>query len=82
MLAVVLFIHLLIASMTCICCQVLATPDEDAPDPFDETYKWGERVKRKYQSLVVQARKDPKLALDSQYDKRATFIRIIDEVGV
>jgi hypothetical protein len=60
--------------------DVLTTVDEDVPDPFDQTYEWSENVRRKYQSLVVQARIDPKLALDNQYDKRATFIKIIDEV--
>lgn len=59
---------------------VLAAPDEDSPDMFDETYDWGQRVRRKYQSLVVQARRDPKYAMDNQYDRRATFIKIIDEV--
>ena len=32
------------------------------------------------QSLVVQARRDARFALDHQYDKRATFVKIIDEV--
>ena len=34
-----------------------------------------------YQSLVVQARRDARFALDHQYDKRATFVKIIDEVS-
>ena len=34
-----------------------------------------------HQSLVVQARRDARFALDHQYDKRATFVKIIDEVS-
>lgn len=58
------------------------TEDGDMPDPFaglNEAHEWGQRVRSSYQSLVVQARRDPKYALDNQYRKRATFIKIIDE---
>jgi hypothetical protein len=60
--------------------NVLLADDADAPNPFSDTFLWGEQVKLKYRSLVVQARQDAKTALDMQYDKRATFIKIIDQV--
>ena len=48
-------------------------------DMFLNTKDWGEQIKTKYASMVVQARTDAKLAMDSQYDKRRVFVRIIDE---
>lgn len=60
--------------------EVLQQPSKnDLPDPFVEAAVWGEAVKRKYQSLKALAKTDTKAALDTQYDKRATFINIIDE---
>lgn len=39
-------------------------------DMFTDTYEWGEQIKKKYASMIVQARTDPKYAMDNQYDKR------------
>lgn len=39
-------------------------------DMFTDTYEWGEQLKRKYASMIVQARTDPKYAMDNQYNKR------------
>ena len=50
----------------------------DMPDPDTDVADWGNKVRRKYESLVTVARLDPKKALDTQYDKRKTFIKIID----
>ena len=58
--------------------DVLSDAKDDMPDPFSDA-EWGQRVRSKYQSLLVQARRDPKYALDNQYNKRATFIKIIDD---
>lgn len=58
--------------------DVLLKEDDDLPDPFVESAEWGERIKLKYQSLKSLAA-DPKKALDTQYDKRKTFIKIIDQ---
>jgi hypothetical protein len=58
--------------------DVLSKEDEDQPDPFIESAEWGENVKLKYQSLKA-LKSDPKKALDTQYDKRKTFIKIIDQ---
>lgn len=62
--------------------DVLTEGDDGVPDPFagvSQAHEWGQRVRLSYQSLLVQARRDPKYALDNQYNKRATFIKIIDE---
>ena len=48
------------------------------PDPFAETSDWSARIKMKYQSLKALAKADPKKALETQYDKKKTFIKIID----
>jgi len=58
--------------------DVLLKDDETMPDPFAQSAEWGERIKLKYQSLKALA-SDPKKALDTQYDKRKTFIKIIDQ---
>lgn len=58
--------------------DVLLKDDETMPDPFAQSAEWGERIKLKYQSLKALAA-DPKKALDTQYDKRKTFIKIIDQ---
>ena len=60
--------------------EVLSQPSSgDIPDPFVEAAEWGDAVKRKYQSLKAMVKADTKNALDTQYDKRATFIKIIDQ---
>jgi len=60
--------------------EVLSQPNKnDLSDPFVEPAEWGEGVKRKYQSLKALTKADTKKALDTQYDKRATFIKIIDQ---
>merc|ERR1711871_356390 len=58
--------------------DVLLKDDETMPDPFAQSAEWGEKIKLKYQSLKALA-SDPKKALDTQYDKRKTFIKIIDQ---
>ena len=58
--------------------DVLSKEDEDQPDPFIESAEWGQNIKLKYQSLKA-LKSDPKKALDTQYDKRKTFIKIIDQ---
>ena len=58
--------------------DVLSADTGNLPDPFSETAEWSERVKLKYQSLKALAQTDPKRALETQYDKKATFIKIID----
>jgi len=59
--------------------EILSQPNKnDLPDPFVDAASWSESVKLKYQSLKTLAKSDGKLALETQYDKRATFIKIID----
>lgn len=59
--------------------EILSQPNKnDLPDPFVDAASWSESVKLKYQSLKSLAKSDGKLALDTQYDKRTTFIKIID----
>lgn len=52
----------------------------DGPDMFTEEAQWAEKVKGRFQSMraLMQAG-DPAKLLDSQYDKKATFLRIIDQ---
>jgi len=49
------------------------------PDPDTNLVEWADKVRNKYQSLISAAKFDPKRALDTQYDKRQTFIKIIDQ---
>ena len=58
--------------------DILAADDGSMPDPFAETSDWSARIKMKYQSLKALAKADPKKALETQYDKKKTFIKIID----
>jgi len=49
------------------------------PDPDTNLVEWADKVRSKYKSLLSVAKFDPKRALDTQYDKRQTFIKIIDQ---
>jgi hypothetical protein len=48
-------------------------------NPYLDIETWSEEVIKKYQSLKTMANMDMKKAIDSQYDKRFTFINIIDQ---
>jgi hypothetical protein len=58
--------------------DVLTKENEDEPDPFLESVEWGDKVKQRVRSLKA-LKSDPKKALDTQYDKRKTFVKIIDQ---
>ena len=58
--------------------RVLEKSQSEQVDAFDDTVGWSENVKLKYQSLKAIVGKDTKNALDTQYDKRSTFIEIIN----
>lgn len=60
--------------------DVLSQPDKnDIADPFTNVGDWQDSVKLKYQSMKAMAMNNTKKALDTQYDKRATYINIIDQ---
>ena len=58
--------------------DVLCRENVNAIDPFADEVEWGENIKLKYQSLKSLV-SDPKRILDTQYDKKKTFIKIIDQ---
>lgn len=58
--------------------DVLTKEDENEPDPFIESAEWGEQIKQRIRSLKA-LKSDPKKALDTQYNKRKTFVKIIDQ---
>lgn len=58
--------------------KVLQSGYAEMPDPNTDLAAWSEKVRMKYKSLRVTARFDPKKTMETQYDKRATFIKIID----
>jgi hypothetical protein len=58
--------------------DVLTKESENEPDPFIESAEWGEQIKQRIRSLKA-LRSDPKKALDTQYNKRKTFVKIIDQ---
>jgi hypothetical protein len=45
---------------------------------FDPDFDFAEMTKEKYQSLQALVKTNPKKALETQYDKRKTFIDVID----
>ena len=59
--------------------RVLEAAGMEEVDAFSDTLGWSEKVKLKYQSLKAIAALDTKKALDTQYDKRAVFLNIIDQ---
>ncbi len=59
--------------------RVLENSSKGDVDAFSDTLGWSEKVKLKYQSLKAIAATDTKKALDTQYDKRAVFLNIIDQ---
>ena len=59
--------------------RVLEESGKEEIDAFSDTQGWSENVKLKYQSLKAIAATDTKKALDTQYDKRAVFLKIIDQ---
>jgi len=58
--------------------DVLERDTGGMPDPFTETVDWSDKVKIKYASLKKAVKEDTQAALLTQYDKRATFIKLID----
>ena len=58
--------------------NILEKEGEALPDPFIESSGWTESIQKKYQSLV-SLKKDPSKILETQYDKREVFIKIIEE---
>lgn len=59
--------------------DILASVAE-GPDFFSEELDWSERVKLKYRSMkALMAQSEPAKLLDTQYDKKATFVRLIDQ---
>eukprot|EP01039_Chlorochromonas_danica_P009538 gene9538-10542_t len=53
------------------------TPDP-TPIPYRNLNEWCQHIKAKYRSLKYLVKQDPKRALDTQYNKRSTFIGLID----
>jgi hypothetical protein len=52
----------------------------DGPDFFNEEVDWSEKVKLRYQSMkALIQQSDPSRLLDTQYDKKKTFTKIIDQ---
>lgn len=58
---------------------VLEAPDDNPTNPFIDVSKWSEETRKKYESLKYLAANDPKKALDTQYDKRKVFLKIIEQ---
>jgi hypothetical protein len=62
--------------------NILVKESIKGPDPFMDTYDWGENVKNKYRSLVSQSVKNSQQAFYDQYDKPKVFIELIDSVSL
>ena len=58
--------------------DILSKDPGNMPDPFSEPSEWSAAVTTKYNRLKESAQNDPKGFLNTQYDKRTTFIKIID----
>lgn len=58
--------------------DVLSKDPGNMPDPFTEPAEWSAAVTTKFNRLKDSAQNDPKGFLNTQYDKRTTFIKIID----
>ena len=58
--------------------DILSKDPGNMPDPFTEPGDWSAAVAAKYNRLKESAQNDPKGFLNTQYDKRTTFIKIID----
>lgn len=58
--------------------DVLSNDPGNLPDPFTDPAEWSVALANKYKSLKASAGSDPKSFLNTQYDKRTTFIKIID----
>lgn len=58
--------------------NILEKEGETLPDPFTESSGWAEGIQKKYQSMV-SLKKDPSKILETQYDKRGVFIKIIEQ---
>lgn len=58
--------------------DILSKDPGNMPDPFTEPAAWSAAVTTKFNRLKESAQSDPKGFLNTQYDKRTTFIKIID----
>mmetsp|Transcript_27792 Transcript_27792/g.26609 ORF Transcript_27792/g.26609 Transcript_27792/m.26609 type:complete len:756 (-) Transcript_27792:447-2714(-) len=58
--------------------DILSNDPGNLPDPFTNPAEWSAGLASKYKSLKAMAGSDPKGFLNTQYDKRTTFIKIID----
>jgi hypothetical protein len=58
--------------------DILSKDPGNMPDPFLEPAGWSAAVSLKYRTLKNLAQSDPKNFLNTQYDKKKTFIKIID----
>lgn len=58
--------------------NILMASEPLIPDPDVNLGTWSEKVRQKYMSLKAAVKQNPKQAMDTQYDKKTTFIRIID----
>ena len=58
--------------------DILSKDPGNMPDPFTEPAGWSAAVATKFNRLKESAQNDPKGFLNTQYDKRTTFIKIID----
>ena len=58
--------------------DVLEKEEENLPDPFTENSGWSERVQKKFQSMQA-LKDDPKKVLDTQYDRKAVFVKVIEQ---
>ena len=59
--------------------DVLSSYYPDSPNPFLDLTDWADNVKDKFESLKYLVKTDPKKALDTQYDKKKVFLKIIDQ---
>ena len=58
--------------------DILSEDPGNMPDPFSQPAEWSSAVATKFKKFKESAQSDPKGFLNTQYDKRTTFIKIID----
>ncbi|KAJ1431422.1 hypothetical protein B484DRAFT_418502 [Ochromonadaceae sp. CCMP2298] len=59
--------------------DVLQAHHDGSPNPFLDAVAWSSHVKEKYRTLKYLAATDTRKAIDTQYDRRGVFLKLIEQ---